>query len=331
MKRVALLLLALCITASTAFAETTTLLSGTRDESIRPVSKFDDDAPYDGTDGEDAPTTPKVGGNIAEKPTTQGGSSTLSSWRIAQLDGEGRAIYQSFVSGIAAKQSVVTAKYKDLDKALASFSTILELIKTNHPEFFWVSYDSQSSEAKNGTITWAITFYPKYVSGGKLLVDEINRVQASIDQVAAGIKKGNNRYETVQNINNWLCQNVTYSFQYSNYDMYEINGALVSKRAACEGFAKTFQYLCDRLSVPSITVPGKGILSGATYDHAWNIAQMEDGVYYFVDTTWSNLTRTPTNYLLLGSNSVVGGYKVSTTHKPYATGYPALATERYGG
>jgi hypothetical protein len=60
-----------------------------------------------------------------------------------------------------------------------------------------------------------------------------------------------------------------------------VYGGLVNRLGVCEGFANTFQYLCQRAGLFCMTVYG-GTYAG---DHAWNIIRLDDG-YYHVDTTW---------------------------------------------
>lgn len=63
--------------------------------------------------------------------------------------------------------------------------------------------------------------------------------------------------------------------------------------AVCEGYAKAYQLLMNYFGVPNVYVVGNA--SGNTGEgdemvlHAWNIVQMDDGSYYWVDPTWSDM------------------------------------------
>ena len=60
-------------------------------------------------------------------------------------------------------------------------------------------------------------------------------------------------------------------------------GALIRKKAVCEGYAKAFTLLARRAGIPCVYV------TGTTYGipHAWNIVKV-GGKYRYIDTTWDD-------------------------------------------
>ena len=60
-------------------------------------------------------------------------------------------------------------------------------------------------------------------------------------------------------------------------------GALVSRKATAEGYAKAFKLLCDRYGLSSFVVYGQAAGKG----HAWNKAYV-GGCYYNVDISWND-------------------------------------------
>lgn len=58
-------------------------------------------------------------------------------------------------------------------------------------------------------------------------------------------------------------------------------GAIVNGWAVCDGYARAFQYLADKLDVTSIFIEGY-LKNGA---HAWNMVWLDDS-WYHVDVTW---------------------------------------------
>ncbi|MGN0666075.1 MAG: transglutaminase domain-containing protein [Huintestinicola sp.] len=61
-----------------------------------------------------------------------------------------------------------------------------------------------------------------------------------------------------------------------------IYGALVNKKALCEGYAKAFSYLCNIAGIENIIVTGY-----TTVDHMWNMVKL-DGSWYHVDVGWDS-------------------------------------------
>lgn len=59
-----------------------------------------------------------------------------------------------------------------------------------------------------------------------------------------------------------------------------IYGALVRKKALCEGYTKAFSYLCNLAGIENVIVTGK-----TTVPHMWNMVKL-NGNWYHVDVTW---------------------------------------------
>lgn len=61
-----------------------------------------------------------------------------------------------------------------------------------------------------------------------------------------------------------------------------IYGALVQKKALCEGYAKAYSYLCNLAGIENVIVTGQ-----ANVPHMWNMVKL-GGNWYHVDVTWDN-------------------------------------------
>ena len=64
-----------------------------------------------------------------------------------------------------------------------------------------------------------------------------------------------------------------------------IYGAIQGGNAICQGYARAFQYLCQKADLRCATVSG----ASGDMSHMWNLVELEDGTYY-VDITWSDST-----------------------------------------
>ena len=62
---------------------------------------------------------------------------------------------------------------------------------------------------------------------------------------------------------------------------------LLKCKCVCEGFAKAFKFLCDKIDLECWVVSGKGSSSIGAGPHAWNIVKI-NGYYHHVDVTWDN-------------------------------------------
>lgn len=93
--------------------------------------------------------------------------------------------------------------------------------------------------------------------------------------------------------NDWLCNSLTYAYDASgapddSMASHSIVGAFDERycAAVCEGYAKSFQLLMNAAGVANAYIIGLGNGGG----HAWNMAQMDDGYYYYFDVTWNDST-----------------------------------------
>ncbi len=92
----------------------------------------------------------------------------------------------------------------------------------------------------------------------------------------------------------------------------------------CEGYARAFKILCNRLNIPCVLVDGKAsYLGGAREVHMWNYVQMEDEHWYAVDLTWNDPSegapgavsgRERDIYLLVGADTVLQGTAFKSSH-----------------
>lgn len=141
-----------------------------------------------------------------------------------------------------------------------------------------------------------IELYPKTVASAEELTYFISRDFTTQD-------------EKVRAIYTWLIQNLAYdpdeykSFNYS-FTTYSdgnkkeakaraniINRTLQTGKAVCEGYAMTFEKLCQLQGITNYLVRGdtkthfKDINRAFRNNHMWNIVQLE-GYYYLFDPTW---------------------------------------------
>lgn len=92
--------------------------------------------------------------------------------------------------------------------------------------------------------------------------------------------------EKVVQVHNYLA--LTCAYDYENYQAdtiprssYTAYGALVSRRAVCQGYSLAFELLMQQLGIPC------AIVESDPMNHAWNAVQL-DGTWYHVDVTWDD-------------------------------------------
>lgn len=116
----------------------------------------------------------------------------------------------------------------------------------------------------------------------KTTVEEANEMLRAAEQAALDIvsqlDEGMSDYEKLKFFHDYLVLNVESTVEGDFVD--SVYGALVNKKALCEGYAKAFSYLCNLVGIENMIVTG---YTGV--DHMWNMVRLE-GSWYHVDIGW---------------------------------------------
>lgn len=115
---------------------------------------------------------------------------------------------------------------------------------------------------------------------------QLDELEKKTDEILQGAQGSN--YQKIQYIHNWLIDNIKYDTTYSRPNTRNIYGALISGEVVCEGYAKSFKYLLDKLDIPCILVSGEAINSeDKRENHMWNYVKINE-IWYAVDVTWDD-------------------------------------------
>jgi len=120
---------------------------------------------------------------------------------------------------------------------------------------------------------------------------------AGAETVLGGVlKPGMTPFQKELAVHDWMVNNITYdtasadiyrenggSGSYSRYPAFNAYGAIVGKKAVCEGYAKAFQMFMDIIGVECVSV--SGFAEGGA--HMWNQVKL-DGDWYNVDVTFDD-------------------------------------------
>lgn len=211
----------------------------------------------------------------------------------------------------------------------------------DHPEVFWfriigssyrVSATGNSAIGYTGSIK-TITIIPKEIYVG--VSAKISQYDTAVESALAAITVTDSRYNTLKNIHDYICKNAWYNLVeeqrvHSSEPFFIGDGGVV-----CEGYAKTFKIICDKLEIPCVLVSGDA--GGA---HMWNYVQMDDGKWYLVDATWDDQERKIYDTYFIANANTVGFNDVTISEERterndfsgtgvYNFIYPVLSTTAY--
>ena len=112
---------------------------------------------------------------------------------------------------------------------------------------------------------------------------------AQVEVIVKNAGKGSTSvYERVLKAHDILCANIRYVND-GAWDRHTAVGALIDRQAVCDGYAKAFKMVMDRMGIPCLVVLGKGNprQNSKDPDHAWNLVQL-NGMWRHIDLAFDS-------------------------------------------
>lgn len=167
-------------------------------------------------------------------------------------------------------------------------SEAVEAYKNDHPEVFWLKSDFQYIDNYDSTSLFLSYSVQPDNSDPDRLKKAKEKFNKTVDKIIDSAPKNATDYELELYVHNYLVDCCVYDKEAAaakelvghEIDAY---GALVEKKAVCEGYSRAFQLLCNRLGIDCIKISGTA--NGTA--HAWNNVKL-DGEWYDVDVTWDD-------------------------------------------
>ena len=170
---------------------------------------------------------------------------------------------------------------------VGDIDTVYQGFIYDHPEMFWLgqtySYRFCGSD-DNGETADAVAVIPIPETAEELahLNEEF---AASADRILEKIGEQDSDEEFARSVYDLLAGETEYTGE-AMYDdamrmQHTAYGAIVDKKAVCDGFALAYRYLLSLKGIPCLVVPG--VSEGNP--HTWNIAEW-DGHWHEADLTW---------------------------------------------
>lgn len=225
-----------------------------------------------------------------------------------QLDEYGKIIYDKLYKNIdKLKTGTYTAdfdtKFDELlhqengDEILNnSFQLAINALTFDNPELFYIDITKINLVTEIVTRAFSTTYRISIGGNGKsYLADdfsslrEVNTEISNLESIKNDIlsQTGDSDLENLRIVHDYLVDTIEYDGE-AGKTVYNIYGALVNKKAVCEGYARSYKLILDELGIPCIIACGVAKnSSGDIESHAWNYVQLE-GNWYAVDVTWDD-------------------------------------------
>ena len=136
----------------------------------------------------------------------------------------------------------------------------------------------------NGKFGMKATFTLAY----RTTAEQEAQVDAAVAQLLDSLHlDGKTDYEKVKAIYDWMNANIKYDFDglaryLTKHIASSAYAALFDHTAVCQGYSVLFYRLCLEEGIDARVVQD---VTGGGAPHVWNIVQMDNGCYYYVDTT----------------------------------------------
>ena len=290
-----------------------------------------------------ATTDTKISGStVGTQVSTKNGYQ--NKYLYSQLGENGKIIYEKLYEN---KENLKTGTYtiqfgntfydilsqeNGSDKLQEEYQTAIEAFTYDNPDVFYIDVTKMyiNIETIQKIFSTKYNVYinsakdPTYLLDGFTSKEQIDQSESQVIAVKNQILNqiaGKNDIEKMKYIHDYLVDTIEYDQTFAEKNIYNIYGALVSKKCVCEGYAKALQYLLNEAELENIIITGTATNSdGKTENHAWNYVNINEK-WYAIDTTWDDpiivgggkLTNTIRyRYFLKGSSTMNKNHFIST-------------------
>ena len=231
-------------------------------------------------DKKPTPVTPE------ELPTPE----PLKNLAFEQLDEDQKSYYEKLYEGVMNLQTSWIILGTAEEDYKSDVAVVRNALAADHPEIFWLpSYYATAVATSNDGAQTAVVYFSDEPDGDPAYAVKKSEVSVMSEELRAAVKEITKKvtstepYDIELQLHDLLCEAVEYSSDPEDPMIYTAYGALVNKKALCEGYAKAMKLLLAEFNIQCITVTG---MAGGE-SHMWNNVLL-DGEWYNLDVTWDD-------------------------------------------
>lgn len=233
----------------------------------------------------------------AEPSSEEYADAKANSFYYDRLSNTDKRIYKSILDALLSCEKAAFDA-----SCLDSLDRVFTCVMNDHPEIFYVYGYTCTKEFLGDKLQQV------YLEGTKNVEkDEIAKRKSTLEQktnsILADLAGVTDPYEITKYIYKFIIDNTEYDLH--AVDNQNICSVFLNGKSVCQGYAKAFQYLLQKMGIQAALVQGT-VQDGGS--HAWNIVQL-DGEYYYVDVTWGDAS-----YSMANENKVVQEKKLGINY-----------------
>lgn len=192
-----------------------------------------------------------------------------------QLEEERQDDYDAIYEGLMNMDDEIKVDYMEEDELVELYSAVMY----DHPEIFWTETFAYTQMDFMIFGSWS-ELYPHYLYTAEEAKTYTRQLKEKAEEILTDLPAGASDYEKVKFVYDHIIDHTAYDTEAA--DNQNILSVMLNETSVCAGYAKTMQYLLERLKIPcSYQV---GVTLKDQNAHAWNMVLM-DGEYYYMDVT----------------------------------------------
>ena len=217
--------------------------------------------------------------------------SAPSFYAFSQPSQEDRLLYEELFSAITGFEEKAVLSVQDADRIERVFTCVL----ADHPEIFYVDGYTLTTRTLGEEIL-EVDFQAEYTLSRQETEERTTLVKKAADDILSALTDGMDDYEKLKLLYDRIVTGTEYDRNAP--ENQTICSVFLYGRSVCQGYAKAFQYLCQRAGIPAVLVTGT-VEGGEA--HAWTAVRCS-GSWYYADPAWGDV-----DYQADGAQEETGG------------------------
>ena len=199
------------------------------------------------------------------------------------MDAKAKAFHNDLAPILIEDEYAFMANYSDLGLTYQDAKTVWQFYRDDHPLYYWIS---NSIAYTSADIAIVVDDEFKDASVRKAKNENI---YALINDFLADTKDLASPYLFALACHDMIIDRIDYAYKGNSQIpedsawAHSIIGVFEARGGVCESYARTFQLFLNARGIENALVTGY-----AGGPHAWNLAKMDDGNWYWFDLTWDD-------------------------------------------
>lgn len=194
------------------------------------------------------------------------------------LHNKDQQVYDQIYEALLKQTSEIQIDQQTTEDIVSIYQSVLK----DHPQIFWVNGLQYREVKKYGTFQYFI-LYPTYIMTQEEVEQKNMQLEQLTDTILEPVRLSTSTYEKVKYVYDYIIDHCEYIV--GSKHNQNILSVLEYGQSVCAGYAKTAQYLLQKLGIRCAYITGKSLKQGV--EHAWNLIEI-DGSYVYMDTTWGD-------------------------------------------